>query len=156
METIPLLAPPRSLKRLPLLNVVILWFTDMRAMQRAGPNAIHQIRRQYAGGESPRSLRGSNEPSYHKTPPPRSLSLTDEATIISLIAESPSPSPSSRKATLASATVLLSERREGKRIRDVGIFLFREKKELLQSSNRSSLSFLFHCHCDCVFLSVVS
>ena len=71
---------------------------------------------------------GSNEPSYHKTPPPRSLSLMDEATIISLFAESPSPSPSSRKATFASATVLLSERREGKRICDVGIFLFREKK----------------------------
>ena len=45
VETIPLLAPPRSLKRLPLLNAVILLFTDMRAMQRAGPNAIHQIRR---------------------------------------------------------------------------------------------------------------
>jgi len=55
VDTIPLLAPPRSLKHLPLLNVVILLFTDMRAMQRAGPNAIHQIRRQYAGGESPRS-----------------------------------------------------------------------------------------------------
>ena len=44
VDTIPLLAPPRSSKRLPLLNAVILLFTDMRAMQRAGPNAIHQIR----------------------------------------------------------------------------------------------------------------
>ena len=55
VDTIPLLAPPRSSKRLPLLNVVLLLFTDMRAMPRAGPNSIHQIRRQYAGGESPRS-----------------------------------------------------------------------------------------------------
>ena len=53
VDTIPLLAPPRSSKHLPLLNVVILLFTDMWAMQHAGPNAIHQIRRQYAGGESP-------------------------------------------------------------------------------------------------------
>ena len=82
-----------------------------------------------------------NEPSNHKTPSFPAVSWTDEATIISLFAESPSPSSSSRKATLASATVLLSQRREGKRIRDVGIFSFREKKELLQSSNRSSLSF---------------
>ena len=31
-DTLPLLAPPRSLKRLPLLNAVILLFTYMRAM----------------------------------------------------------------------------------------------------------------------------
>ena len=30
-------------------------------------------------------------------------------------------------------------------------FRSEKKKELLQSSNRSSLFFLFHCHCDCVF-----
>ena len=81
VDTLPLLAPPRSSKHLPLLNDVLLLFTDMRAMPRAGPNAIHKIRRQYAGEESPQSYRGSNEPSYHKTPPPRSLSLTDEATM---------------------------------------------------------------------------
>ena len=63
----------------------------------------------------------------------RITTYLDEATIISLFAESPSPSPSSRKATLASATVLLSQRREGKRIRDVGIFLFREKKNFCKA-----------------------
>ena len=51
VDTLPLLDPPRSSKRLPLLNAVLLLFTNMRAMLHAGPNAIHQIRSQYVGGE---------------------------------------------------------------------------------------------------------
>ena len=57
----------------------------------------------------------------------------DEATIISLFAESPSPSPSSRKATLASATVLLSQRREGNEYVMLVYFCSEKKKNFCKA-----------------------
>ena len=48
----------------------------------------------------------SNEASNHKAAPFPQLSWRDEATIISLVAESASPSSSSTKTRVASAVVL--------------------------------------------------
>jgi hypothetical protein len=67
--------------------------------------------------------RGATVMARHITKPRLpAVSWSDEATIISLFAESASPSSSSRKPPLGSAIVLLSQRKEGKLIYDVGIF----------------------------------